>query len=69
MATPTLHPVPVSSITFGAGFCGSKRATVADVTLTEIHDRLEETGRIDNFRVAAGGIHTRIAPDSRFAHA
>ena len=45
---------PVSAVAITGGFWGRHRATIGDVTLEAIHDRLEETGRIDNFRVAAG---------------
>ena len=49
-----LRPVPVSSVRLEDGFWAPRLERLVKVTLPTQHELLEETGRIDNFRRAAG---------------
>jgi hypothetical protein len=49
-----LRPVPVSAVTLTDDFWAPRLRTNHYVTLPAQFQYLEETGRIDNFRVAAG---------------
>jgi DUF1680 family protein len=51
-----LKPVPISSIKLKHGFWGSRLELLRRVTLPTQYQQLEETGRINNFRRAAGKI-------------
>lgn len=48
-------PVPFTQVAIEDDFWGPRLATLRRVTIEAVYDRLVETGRIDNFRVAAGG--------------
>ena len=49
-----LRPVPIGAVRVEGGFWGPWLERVRKVTLPEQHARLEETGRLDNFRRASG---------------
>jgi DUF1680 family protein len=49
-----LDSVPVSAVQLTGSFWGERRRILRQVTLPSMHRLLEETGRIDNFRRAAG---------------
>lgn len=49
-----LAGVPVSAVQLTGPFWGERRRILCQVTLPTMYQRLEETGRIDNFRRAAG---------------
>ena len=51
-----LRPVPVSSVRLEDGFWAPRLERLVKVTLPTQHELLEETGRIDNFRRAAGKV-------------
>jgi DUF1680 family protein len=51
-----LRPVPVSAVTLAGPFWGPRLQALREVTLPSQHRLLEETGRIDNFRRAAGKV-------------
>ena len=46
--------MPVSAVRLTGSFWGERRRVLREVTLPTMHSRLEETGRIDNFRRASG---------------
>lgn len=48
------RPLPLADARISGGFWGERLATVRRVTLRQQHAACEETGRIDNFRIAAG---------------
>jgi DUF1680 family protein len=49
-----LHPLPLTALRPEDGFWGPRLRTVAQVTLRQQYEQCERTGRIDNFRRAAG---------------
>ena len=49
-----LRPVPLSAVSLDGSFWGPRLRALCDVTLPAQHRLLEETGRIDNLRRAAG---------------
>jgi hypothetical protein len=49
-----LRPVPVGSVELTDGFWAPRLRINREVTLPAQGTHLEETGRLDNFRVAAG---------------
>jgi len=49
-----LHPVPVTAVTLEDTFWAPRRRQLREVTLPSQYRQCEETGRIDNFRRAAG---------------
>jgi DUF1680 family protein len=49
-----LRPVPLSAVTLAGPFWAPRLQALREVTLPSQHRLLEETGRIDNFRRAAG---------------
>ena len=51
-----LWPVPVTAVRLEDGFWAPRRRTNQAVTLPGQYQHLEETGRLDNFRVASGRI-------------
>jgi DUF1680 family protein len=51
-----LRPVPLSGVTLADPFWGPRLRALREVTLPTQHRLLEETGRIDNFRRAAGKV-------------
>ncbi len=51
-----LKPVPLDAVTLTDSFWQPKRETLKEVTLKDQYEKCEETGRIDNFRRAAGKI-------------
>lgn len=52
----SLKPVPVNAVALGAGFWAARRQQVIAHTLCTQYELLESTGRLDNFRRAAGAI-------------
>jgi hypothetical protein len=53
-AVRRLDPVPLPDVTVDDDFWGGRRETLRGTTLTYVHEKLEGTGRVDNFRIAAG---------------
>jgi len=51
-----LWPVPLAAVTLADGFWAPRRRVNREVTLPSQYRLLEETGRIDNFRRAAGRV-------------
>lgn len=51
-----LKPVPLTSVKLTDKFWAPKRKTLREVTLPDQYRKCEDTGRIDNFRRAAGRI-------------
>ena len=51
-----LRPVPLTAVTLADGFWAERRRVNREVTLPSQYRQLEETGRIDNFRRAAGKV-------------
>jgi hypothetical protein len=51
-----LKPVPVESVKLEDGFWAPRLDTLLNVTIPTQYQLLEETGRIDNFRRAAGKV-------------
>jgi uncharacterized protein len=49
-----LSSVPVGAVELTGSFWGERRRVLREVTLPAMYSRLEETGRIDNFRRASG---------------
>src|ERR671912_275145 len=49
-----LRSIPVGAVTLDDPLWAARRRTNRTVTIRSQHDRNEETGRIDNFRRAAG---------------
>lgn len=47
-------PLPASAVAIRDSFWSPRRETVREVTLDSVYENLESTGRIDNFRIAAG---------------
>lgn len=52
-----LRPVAVSKVRLKDGFWAPRLQTLREVTLPSQYELMEQTGRIDNFRRAAGKIH------------
>ena len=48
------HPLPLHDVTLDGSFWGERLATIRRVTLRQQHTACEESGRIDNFRIASG---------------
>ena len=55
-----LRPVPLTAVRLTDAFWASRLRTNRDVTLPAQHRYLEETGRLDNFRRAAGKLDVRF---------
>jgi hypothetical protein len=55
-AVRRLDQVPRSAVTIDDDFWGDRRETLRETTLEYVHGKLEGTGRVDNFRVAAGEV-------------
>ncbi len=55
-----LKPVPIDSVKLNDGFWAPRIKTLIEVTLPTQYELLEETGRVDNFRRAAGKIKTEF---------
>ena len=51
-----LRPVPLTAVTLADGFWAERRRVNRQVTLPSQYRQLEQTGRIDNFRRAAGKV-------------
>ncbi|MGQ9623595.1 MAG: hypothetical protein ACUVTO_09295 [Candidatus Caldatribacteriaceae bacterium] len=51
-----LRPVPLSSVRLTDGFWKDKVRLVGTVTLSLQYQVMEETGRMNNFRIAAGKV-------------
>ena len=51
-----LRPLPLSDVRLSDGFLEPRRRVNREVTLPSQYDHLEQTGRLDNFRRAAGKI-------------
>ncbi len=51
-----LRPVPLTAVTLADGFWAPRRRVNREITLPSQYRLLEETGRIDNFRRAAGKV-------------
>lgn len=51
-----LRPVPLTAVTLADGFWAERRRVNREVTLPSQYRQLEQTGRIDNFRRAAGKV-------------
>lgn len=51
-----LRPVPLTSVRIADSFWAARRRVLRQVTLASQYEHLETTGRIDNFRQAAGVI-------------
>ncbi len=51
-----LRPVPLTAVTLADGFWAPRRSINREVTLPSQYRQLEATGRIDNFRRAAGKV-------------
>ena len=49
-----LHPVPLDEVHLADGFWEPRRKINRRVTLPAQYEHLEDTGRLDNFRRAAG---------------
>lgn len=49
-----LHPLPVNAVRLDDAFWGPRRQLAREVSLPLQHEYLEQTGRLDNFRRAAG---------------
>ena len=47
-------PLPLSSVAIRDSFWSPRIETIREITLDTVYENLESTGRIDNFRVAAG---------------
>jgi len=54
MATNYLKAIPWKDVKIEGGFWGDRIRTNSDVVLDYQYEKMEETGRIDNFRKAAG---------------
>ncbi len=54
MYTHYLHPVPWKNVRIEGGFWGNRVGVNRDVVLDYQYEKMEETGRIDNFRKVAG---------------
>jgi hypothetical protein len=49
-----LKPVPLTAVTLDDDFWAPRQRINRQVTLSAQYQHLEETGRLDNFRVASG---------------
>ena len=52
--TEAASPLPLSAVSIRDSFWSPRQETVREVTLESVYENLESTGRIDNFRIAAG---------------
>ncbi len=64
-----LRPVPIGAVNLNDHFWRPRLQTLQEVTLPTQYELMEQTGRLDNFRRAAGKIETSkglrwLAPDS-----